>query len=188
MTLSSSSTFMHRLNGGNNIKAERKCRRRLVPPEPRIFLTFHLSASLAHIKSTDDWNAKMVWVVKLLKSPPTLILSFHKSDPLCCYYVSPSHMRGEMEKKGSIGWKPIFASDGRYVKVEPLWWFSFLRYTRISSSWSDGLRRNRRRCRVFFYRPYMENFLGKWTFFSLSYMYVHSNAIRYFHLHHFCGG
>lgn len=117
-------------------------RRRLVPPEPRIFL----SLRFAHIKSTDDWAKARewgVWVVateEWLKSPAHTY-PFPRNDPLFSAtqrFSASSHMAklGGEERQRRICEKPfsrvaeekeVWGGPRDMVK-EPLGWFSFLRH------------------------------------------------------------
>lgn len=120
-------------------------------------------------------------------------------------FLAPSHMKRNGKRKATAAaatttsassdvWKAIFAGD---MVKEPLWWFSFLRYSHsaspsliLTSHWTDGLfKKSGIVVVVFFYRPYMETFSRKRNLFRHHHrVCVHSDAIRYFHLHKFrCG-
>lgn len=90
-------------------------------------------------------------------------------------------------------WKRKTASDkymkshfrGRDMAKEPSGDFPFCA-TRFPLSHGRTGSRNRCRCRVFLSTVHGK-FSRKMNLFPLSCMYVHSNAIRYFHLHNFYG-
>lgn len=75
-------------------------------------------------------------------------------------HFSLLHTWRDGKKAASDMWKAIFAGEIRQGTPRVIFPFCA---TRFSPTWLDCLRK---RCRVFFYRPYMENFLEKWTFFQ----------------------
>lgn len=129
----------------------------------------HLSPiSLAHIKGTDDWNGAR-WSVSGWK---TVEITTHSYpfvkmtlfSRLLCFSRFFTH--GEVERKAAASdvWKMPF-SRGRDMVKEPLWWFSFLRFSLFSLTWTDCLRKAASSLSCFFYRPYMENFPRKMNLF-----------------------
>lgn len=105
----------------------------------------HLSPiSLAHIKGTDDWNGAR-WSVSGWK---TVEITTHSYpfvkmtlfSRLLCFSRFFTH--GEVERKAAASdvWKMPF-SRGRDMVKEPLWWFSFLRFSLFSLTWTDCLRK-----------------------------------------------
>lgn len=119
-----------------------KCRR-LVPSEPRVFLRLISISRLAHIKSTDDWNARLgvrANSERRLKSPPILILSWKWPSFLCCN--ASSHMERENESY----------FRGRCGKRTPLVIFLFAPYSLLSAPAhrSDCLRKTASSLSCFF--------------------------------------
>lgn len=74
----------------------------------------------------------------------------------------------------------------RDMVKEPLGWFSFLRHRHGVGLFKKNVAAAVVVC--FFIDRTWRISSAKVNLFALSYVYVHSNAIRYFHLHNFCGG
>lgn len=136
-------------------------------------------------------------MVKITRSAHTY--PFPRNDPLSPQHsVSPllRTWRNGGEKKGSAricekpfsrvaGEKEVWGGPRDMVK-EPLGWFSFLRHRHGVGLFKKNVAVAVVVC--FFIDRTWRISPAKLNLFALSYVYVHSNAIRYFHLHNFCGG